>query len=312
MDKMEKFTKTFKDWNSLHKWYMRLADSKQWVYRGQPDEKPLETALERAIVRFADTHHEKDFHTILSQGLNRGAKFYNVPRIEQGLLRLFKRRYYHYSSYNPAEDDCLEWLALMRHYGAPVRLLDWTYSFYVALYFALEKGYIPKDDGGQPTKSTVWLCNATWLDQEVKLSDCETNCISYEKADKNLAERKACFNKLFFHLDPKPMVYSFSPGRLNERLVIQQGTFLCPADVSKPFQDNLKPLLACRDAQQNFYRLKIDFSAKQRNDVLRHLYRMNMHRATLFPGLQGFAESLKTLLVFPEILIPEENPKKSK
>jgi hypothetical protein len=28
----------------------------------------------------------------------------------------------------PDQDDWLEWIALMQHYGAPTRFLDWTYS----------------------------------------------------------------------------------------------------------------------------------------------------------------------------------------
>jgi hypothetical protein len=58
-----------------------------------------------------------------------------APRIESGLLRRFKRQAHHYISNPPEENDPLEWLALMQHYGAPTRLLDWTYSFFVALYF---------------------------------------------------------------------------------------------------------------------------------------------------------------------------------
>ena len=74
-------------------------------------------------------------------------------------MRRFKRECHHHTGQLPKPADTMEWLSLMQHYGAPTRLLDWTYSFYAAVFFAVD-GAAPASAGNT---CCVWAVNADWL-----------------------------------------------------------------------------------------------------------------------------------------------------
>jgi hypothetical protein len=61
----------------------------------------------------------------------------NMPKIElveKHLLRRLKM----YAPQSSVHDNSMwSWLTLGRHYGLPTRLLDWSFSYYMALHFAL-------------------------------------------------------------------------------------------------------------------------------------------------------------------------------
>ena len=91
-----------------------------WAFRGHPNEQwPLLSALSRYLMNF-----RVDPPVWAAQ--------------EERILRIFKRKGHHFLSGRPLPDDDFEWLALMQHHGAPTRLLDFTWSPYVAAFFALQ------------------------------------------------------------------------------------------------------------------------------------------------------------------------------
>jgi hypothetical protein len=83
---------------------------------------------------------------------------------------------------------------------------------------------------------------------------------------------------------------------MNERFAIQQGAFLCIGNLEQGFVGNL---LSYDDIYLTSNLVKIVIPNELRTAALEDLNRMNINRATLFPGIDGFAQSLKHRLLFP-------------
>jgi hypothetical protein len=230
------------------------------IYRGQCDLEPLRTSMERCAGRLA-----------LPEDM--------WPDLEDALIRDFKRAYHQYAVHVPADDANLEWVSLMQHYGAPTRLLDFTYSIYIAAYFALEKA---------ESDCCVWSIDATWarMESERRLTAAGSKNTD-EMRSKNDAkhEEPAWRNAKTETLTAWPV----NPYRLNERLRIQRGVFLIQGAITAPFMTNLQAMSGCYDG---LHVKKIVIPSKLRAIALKELYYMGISRTSLFPGLEGFSQSL--------------------
>jgi len=265
-----------------------LGKTKKWIFRAERSGQNLKTNLEEKFK------------------LN-GIKDKNKGESEIERIREFQRKAALYLEREPDKDDILEWLAIMRHHGAPTRLLDWTYSFYIAVYFALAEN----------NKGIVWALDASTINRPElivkKICEQEDGFRKFSKAllhylkqcdflgiqsegDKLIDPSIAC------HLMKYPIkcVYPVNPFRLNKRLSVQQGLFLMPGDITKSFAENLIETFGGFEKTKKYlWRVKITSDTAKRSEILKKLKDMNISNEALFPGLDGFAKSVGEGLAYP-------------
>ena len=275
--------KLLRSWIALQEEFNTNTNSDRWdgwLFRGQIMEEQdrrlpsVRTSLERSMKRF-------------------GVPAKEARRLEWKLLRDFKRRCHLVSSYIPLDKNKMEWLALFRHFGGPSRLSDWTYSVWAAVYFALDRANVVKHD---KDICEVWALNARHCQ---KLA--EARFPNVKKKLKQSGSNSLEEGNALFRITNKPGLWTMNAFHLNERLSIQQGAFLIPTDVTKPFTQNLLAV-APKNLDDTFLAIyRISLNLEEVRKCLKGLHRMNLTRATLYPGLEGLAQSLENAIGMPHL-----------
>ncbi|HWQ56525.1 MAG TPA: FRG domain-containing protein [Bryobacteraceae bacterium] len=235
---------------------IRSAPYSNWAFRGERHANwPLSTSLARYFCDF---------------GIHRQA----WPEQERRILRIFKRKAHQYLSQPPALDDDFQWLALMQHHGAPTRLLDFTWSPYVAAFFALERA---------TAEAAVWALNPAELGSREARKPGAAQRVTLPEMDPRIPGN---FSRYFLQGN-QAFIWVGEPDTMNRRLIAQSGTFAVPGVLDIPIEE----VLLGYPEPENMI-AKIVLSANVRDAGLRELYRMNITYATLFPDLDGLARSL--------------------
>jgi hypothetical protein len=166
------------------------------------------------------------------------------------------------------------WVA-MRHHGVPTRLIDWTTSFYVALYFACV--------GAQDCDGAVYVVHTGTLNRAMA----QEHPTHFSNTD------------MRSRLDPDAprLVEILSRAAAwPERMVAQQGIFTLCRNVAGDTEDILARLIpiAAMPGKENMRKWLIP--ANMKPSVLRHLRMMNVTAQSLFPGLDGIGRHLDTMV----------------
>ncbi len=172
---------------------------------------------------------------------------------EQRLLRRFKSEALPYLSFVPRAD--LEWLMVGQHHGLPTRLLDFTKSLLIGLFFALE------DEGAEDR--IVWA----------------TEALPFGMPDDVVP-----LVELFEDLKGASIIF---PTHVTPRITAQKGVFMIA-----PTPDNraFVPLEERRGAAMIRYRIPAEY----RGNILEDLKRAGIDYQTIYPDLAGVVKHIKS------------------
>jgi ribosomal protein S18 acetylase RimI-like enzyme len=224
---------------------LESGEYRSWAFRGQPNALwGLETPLSRYL-RWSGVQE----------------KYWKQQ--EERILRIFRRKAHLHLNKIPDERDSFEWLALMQHHGAPTRLLDFTWSKYVAAFYALS-------DPRQGYDAAIWALYPPALTANNK----EFGPWVYGNFEK------------YFTQNSKAFVVIGEPHHMNQRLIAHSGTFVVPGNLTMPVEEIVARYVS-PDAL-----VKLTLAYQIRREAIKALYDMNITQATLFPDLDGLARSM--------------------
>jgi hypothetical protein len=188
--------------------------------------------------------------------------------IEQKAVEEFQQQSHSFLESRDAlpTDDEVGWWMLMQHHHAPTRLLDWTFSPYVGLFFAVQE-------------QTHWNCDgAVWY-------------MNFEISNKIMKEwlPHPKENSLPRLSDEQPLAV-VRHGRPTTRILSQLGVFSYCNDLLADHEETVEKIASADEIKRGFG--KIIIPKKRKPELLLRLQDMNITARTLYQDMDGVGRSV--------------------
>jgi hypothetical protein len=197
--------------------------------------------------------------------------------LEYHLLRNFRK--YSHTTDNHSNSTFWRSLVTAQHHGLPTRLIDWTYSPFIAMHFATANTDKYDTDG------VIWKIDFVKVNQlvpspfSVLLEEEKCNAFTLEMLEKVVSLTD--FDRLF----QENQVLFFEPPSLDERIINQFALFSVMNNPTNILDEWL-------GQRPDLYR-RIIIPKELKLEVRDKLDQANITERVLFPGLDGLAKWLK-------------------
>lgn len=268
-------------------------DSKIYAYRGQADcTWTLSSTISRTLIRQAKNGgpiDPKRYESMVADSLR---DQFSVD-VEDRLLREFIRESEQLGlSDLPDHRDRLGWWEIMQHHGAPTRLLDWSKSPLIALWFAVNDTRVSAEADASIFVLNVhntWLSHARWT-SDLSVQDSSWNNVHSDRVGQNrLAEH-------LIHQKPTQVPLLIEPRRSVPRAVAQQSLMTLMPEIALISSNYLTEILST----------KIRIPAPWKEELRRECRQRGLTRFNLFRDLDTLGTELKYLLEESNLLSPTE------
>jgi hypothetical protein len=190
----------------------------------------------------------------------------------------FRRRGLPLVAERPPRDDW-EWYSLMQHYGAPTRLLDWTDSALMALYFAISSTRM-NPEALTAMSPVVWALNPWKLNKNLDFEGPITP-EKFEKFTDYMPE-------LFSGKRPPQYPIALDPTFIAQRMLVQHSHFTLHGSDVRGLDDMIHDL----KLEDSLFQIVIRFDFEEIPYMRQRLAVLGITETTIFPDLNGLAREL--------------------
>jgi hypothetical protein len=231
-------------------------------------------------------HADENWHLQSTLERNLGCKFgSDSEKHEKHALNLFESKFHLYDKLNDKPKTKLEWLSIMQHYGVPTRMIDFTTSPYVALYFAIENANKTADKS-----FAIYALNyreiqkksLAYIKEKDKSINIEYDDLSYKQDE--------LFNDIIDKYSYE-ILWVVEPSVSNLRLDRQSGCFLIAGCKNLSIED-----LLSGNTYMDIDNFKFIIPGNLWDYVYTLLGKMNINSKTIYGDLEGLSKSIKLFM----------------